>query len=264
MTKKKKKNDYWIERERVRDYDEALAKANKELAKEYKRIYKNIKIDILSLYNFLQSNSQHVLVSDLYKFNRYYDLLNNINEKLTQLGNAEERIIEKTLRDEYIRNSKTLNKELMFSVQLDDDAVKTAIESIWCPDGKHWSQRIWNNMKLLEEKLSEGIVNAVATGCSNRQLIQDLNATFNVSTYQSERLVRTELAFVQNKACLDRYKNAGIKQYRILPAGDDRDCLECDGLADSVFDIDKAVVGVNFPPIHVNCRCAIIAVMGGK
>lgn len=42
--------------------------------------------------------------------------------------------------------------------------------------------------------------------------------------------------------------------------GHDGDSCDCDTLHGCVFDVDKAVAGVNLPPIHPNCRYYIISV----
>jgi hypothetical protein len=67
------------------------------LAKEYNRLFQKTKRDLLDLYYDITETADEVLVSDLYKFNRYYDLLNNLNAELVKLGEKEIAITELAL-----------------------------------------------------------------------------------------------------------------------------------------------------------------------
>ena len=91
-----KSKDYWGWRDRDLLYNKQLEKAEGQLAKEYQRVFKKTKRDLLELYYEI-SNGEDVLVSDLYKFNKYYDLLNNLNAELVKLGEKEIAITELTL-----------------------------------------------------------------------------------------------------------------------------------------------------------------------
>jgi NAD+--asparagine ADP-ribosyltransferase len=44
--------------------------------------------------------------------------------------------------------------------------VKKAINGVWCGDGKNWSDRIWSNKTLLQERIREGVVDSIASGMS--------------------------------------------------------------------------------------------------
>ena len=82
---------------------------------------------------------------------------------------------------------------------------------------------------------------------------------FNVGYNQANRIARTELSYIQNKSTLDKYEQAGIKKYKIL--ANQADDEVCGGLDGKEFYLHEAQVGVNFPPIHPNCKCAILAVL---
>ena len=60
----------------------------------------------------------------------------------------------------------------------------------------------------------------------------------------AERLVRTELNFVQNKAAIDSIQTAGLEHYQFIAALDHRTCPRCGG-------IDGRI-----------CRCTIAATLG--
>ena len=72
--------------------------------------------------------------------------------------------------------------------------------------------------------------------------------------------MRTEITNTYNQATLQGYKESGIvKQYEYLATLDLRTSAICADLDNDVFDIDKAVVGLNYPPMHPNCRSTTVA-----
>lgn len=264
---KTSKNDYWLLRQRELIYQEALGDTEERLAKEYVRCANQTKIGLSQLYDDIQrgtKGNREILVSDLYRYNKYYDLLNMLNSSLTKLGSKELVIMDKKLTDMYLTNSQLVRDELGFSKILSDDAVKTAINGIWCPDGKNWSDRVWDNKAMLEERVRKGIVDCIARGRSKDELTTQLMNDFNVGFRTADRLARTELSYIQNKSTLDKYEQAGVEYYKILDTKDARTCDNCLNDGGKVYRLDEAAVGVNFPPFHPNCRCTILAVLNYK
>ena len=254
-----KSKDYWGWRDRDLLYNKQLEKAEGQLAKEYLRVFKKTKRDLLELYYEI-SNGEDVLVSDLYKFNKYYDLLNNLNAELVKLGEKEIAITELTLGQMYERNSKLIDKELGFNSNLSPEKITTAINATWCSDNKKWTDRVWNGKQGLEEKVRQGLVDCVARGDSKDRLVKQLMETFDIGYRQSDRLVRTELAYVQTRSTIDTYKEANVEYYEILTAEDEGVCDICDS-ADGKYRIDDTT---HLPPFHPNCRCSILAVIEGR
>lgn len=250
---------YWEERESERALNEMLKTADKELSKEYLRSARKIRSELVQLYNELSTPTGEILVSDLYKYNRYYELLNNLNGTLRQLGMEEQSLFSKVFEDYYRKNCEIIGKEINWLMPIDEEAVKQALNSIWCQDGKHWSSRIWANKAELEERIRQGMIDCIASGSGKDELIRRLMEDFNVGFRQAERIARTELAYIQNKSTLDKYEQAGIEKYKIL--ANQADDEVCGGLNGKEFYLHEAKVGENFPPIHPNCRCAILAVL---
>ena len=116
-------------------------------------------------------------------------------------------------------------------------------------------------MSKLQKTIEKGIVDCVARGASKDELVKTLVGRFNVSFNEANRLARTELTYVQNQATMDSYKKANVEEYEYLSAKDNRVsemCLEQNG---KKYKVSEAIVGVNYPPLHVNCRCTTIAVI---
>lgn len=51
---------------------------------------------------------------------------------------------------------------------------------------------------------------------------------FNVEYYKAKRLAVTELAHVQIQSTIDKYKEAGVKQIKVIATLDDKTCKECE------------------------------------
>lgn len=255
---------YWQMRKRDLLYNQQLGIAEKQLSVEYIRCFEATKSQLMELYDEILDSSDNgtLLVSDLYKYNRYYDLLNNLNMALVRLGNKEIAITEQRLANMYRANFEVIGKELKFETNLNDNDIKQAINSVWCQDGRSWSDRIWTNKTALEAQVQKGIVDCIARGSSREELTQELMHRFNVGFNCADRLARTELAHTQVQSTLDKYREAGVTYYKILNTHDDRTCEgPCEEFAGKIFRMDEAVEGVNLPPFHPNCRCTILAVL---
>ena len=64
---------YWEERESEQVLEKLLGSIEKELSKEYLRAARQVRAQLVQLYNELVSPTGEILVSDLYKYNRYYE-----------------------------------------------------------------------------------------------------------------------------------------------------------------------------------------------
>lgn len=202
-----------------------------------------------------------LLVSDLYKYNRYYDLQNNLNRNLRSLGEAEIALLDDRLTNMYNANSMLIGKNLGFMTTVDSRAVKSAINAIWCGDGKHYSSRIWTNKAELEERVKKGLIDCVARGASRDDLIKDLMYSFNVGFYQASRIARTELTYIQTKSTMDRYLEAGVEKVEYLAEIDNKTSDICRDTNGKEFLLKDLEIGVNAPPLHPFCRSCLIPVI---
>lgn len=256
-------SNYWQNRElkqREAQYDKTLAEYEAELAKQYKRALTAVKKDIEILYDelLIASGNGTLLASDLYKYNRYFTLGKSLNKQLKALGQKEIEITDKKLLDMYAITSASVGKSIGFNGDFNQKTAKEVIDSIWCADGKHWSQRIWRNKAQLQISLEKGLIDCISRGVSKDELVKQLMADFDVGYRTADRIARTELSYVQNQATLRKYKEAGLEEYEILVAHDERTCDVCGKQNGKRYKIKDAKVGVNFPPLHANCRCAIL------
>lgn len=260
--------NYWETREiRQREalLDKTILDTDGELAIQYKRTLKRIKRDMEGLYDEILASRADgtLLVSDLYKFNRYFNLINNINKEMTVLGQKELPIYEKHFIRLYNENTKIIEGEFGLGASINEERAKRVVNSIWCSDGKHWSDRVWAHKQELSVRLEQGLIDCVARGASRDELSKQITKDFSTSFSNADRIARTELSHIQNQSALDKYRDAGITHYQFLATLDNKTGERDRELDGKIFPIDAAATGVNFPPIHPNCRCTVLAVVGG-
>jgi len=267
---------YWRRREmrqRANLYDKTVTDLDKELGKQYLRVSEKLKREFLSTIEELKSKEGVIQPSDLYRSDRYYRLMNQVNEELSNLALKQNKAFENAMPKVYEEQSLIENRVLgdkfgLYST-VDKEAAKRVVDELWCSDGKGLSDRIWKNKDYLMQSLEQSLFDFVSMGQPTAQLTQDLisaqmgrpfselsnilDKDFREAYNNARRLVRTETARVQNRATQDRYKEAGFTKYRIVA---EPDCCEvCDDLSKQVFDIDDLVI-----PAHPNCRCAMAAI----
>lgn len=258
------KNNYW-ERRLQEQQDLLYNKTQKEieeiLVKEYQQAFQSIMAEAQLLWLQITREGTETRVNNLYRYNRYFELMNTINSTLSSLGQAEIEINNEKMTELYLRTGELLQKENRISFTLlDRQGAQKTIDAIWCADGKHWSNRVWDNKKKLQQRIERGIIDCVSRGVSKDEMVKEFQKIFRVGFAEADRIARTELANVQNQAAKEGYQAAGFNSYKFLAAIDERTSDICQELNGKVFNFNAAVVGENFPPCHPNCRSTIIAV----
>ena len=245
-------NNYWLQRVlREQNLTKSINTIDKDLQRIYKRAYENLSIELKRLYWEILEAEGEVLPSHLYQYNRYYILMNKIQDELIKLGNTEQRYFERELTGVYEYNRKLINP--LFNVELNKSAIETAIHTAWLDDV--WSNRIWNNLDQLSAKVRSSVVTIFTTGESTDDFIKDLMKDFSVSYSRAKTLANTELAHYSTAATIDGYIDMGITKYKVITEKDC--CEECNDLSNQVFDINDPT---GYVPVHPNCRCSIMAV----
>lgn len=164
--------------------------------------------------------------------------------------------------DEPIRDfTPTTDRGIMDSFALTNTkTVNEIIDHDW--KGVNFSERIWDNTDELSREVKKVLLNGELTGASEAEMAAEIRDKFSSGMYQAARVVRTEHTYCTNQAELKGLTDAGFDEYEFMPAGESNGaCDTCDDLDGQRFKIADAVVGVNLPPMHPNCRCTIGAVM---
>ena len=129
----------------------------------------------------------------------------------------------------------------------------------WLDDGSTYSTDIWKNTGKLTSSIKDELLISLMTGRDIRGTAQAIAERFNVGQNDARRLVRTESAFFHNQMELLSYEEADIEKYIFVAVLDKRTSRICQEHDNKVYDRDKAVPGVNCPPMHPWCRSTTVA-----
>lgn len=125
--------------------------------------------------------------------------------------------------------------------------------------GEGYSDRIWSNTGALASSVKDELLMSLMTGRGIRDTSQAIAERFEVGQNNARRLVRTESAFFHNQMELLSYEDAEITKYKFVAVLDKRTSHICQEHDNKVYDTDKAIPGVNYPPLHPWCRSTTIA-----
>ena len=125
--------------------------------------------------------------------------------------------------------------------------------------GEAYSDRIWENTGALASSVKDELLVSLMTGRSVRDTSKAIAEKFGVGQNKARRLIRTESAFFHNQMELLSYEDAEITKYKFVAVLDRRTSHICQEHDNKVYDTDKAVPGVNYPPLHPWCRSTTIA-----
>ena len=178
-------SNYWVDRatEQARkQYDKSLEDLGKELARYYKIALKGVRTDTVALFQKIHDEMEKgepLGTDSLYRYNRFIQLRNRIQQELNRLGTEEIKAMGRKYEDmaRYINHfiadeaKGTISKDFLL---LDNEKVKEIANSVWCADGKHWSERVWDKTRRLQSSIEKGLVDSVARGASKDDLVKDV------------------------------------------------------------------------------------------
>ena len=200
-----------------------------------------------------QANEEMRLYNLTMKVNRLEMLKAKIALELAAKGSAEERHLKATLdeatRQELERQSGILGDTVKH------DANPKQIQRIVEGDFHNatFSQRIWNNNKLLQMAIEKELQTVLIQG--KRPDYKKLAQMFDASENAAKRLLHTETKRVRTEAAKERYLENGIDDFEYMALGPNP-CPICSDLNGKHFPVKKMMSGENAPPMHPNCRCS--------
>ncbi|EII6834403.1 minor capsid protein (plasmid) [Clostridioides difficile] len=148
-------------------------------------------------------------------------------------------VIEK-IRDTNNLNSKIINKIVNNKV-----------------DSKHWSDRLWNNKKGIEESLKKEIKNFLNGKTSVNKIERMIRDKYSIGASQTRRLVEYEVSRCQNEVNEYFFKVQGIIKVMYCADLDSRTCSDCSMHNGVIFYVNEDRPSL---PRHCYCRCQYIPV----
>ncbi|MDL2217391.1 minor capsid protein [Christensenellaceae bacterium OttesenSCG-928-M15] len=120
---------------------------------------------------------------------------------------------------------------------------------------KNFSERIWgDHRQQLADRLNQIIGAGLANGASKDDMANQLRAQMDMSESRARTLIRSEVGRARSRSSLESMRANGTPQYKFIATLDFLTSIVCrqhDGL---IEDVDKAIIGTNYPPLHPNCR----------
>lgn len=179
------------------------------------------------------------------------ELVDNFNDLQKYF---DEKLTKRTL-DEFKRQAGILGKTL-----LDNEKAAHAVVNASFHNAT-FSDRIWLYQGLLKNDLYKLLQTGIVQGKNPRVLAAELVKKFDVSRYNAERLMRTELARVQTEAQKQSFERNGYDEYEYIACGKSDVCDICKALDGKHFKVKDMMVGENAPPMHPMCHCSVAAHM---
>lgn len=194
---------------------------------------------------------------------RLEELKSSLRDITFNLGAKESEAYYQTLskiyKDGYFHTTFDIEQYFGFTggeISLNYKILDSALRERWL--GMNYSDRIWSNKGKLTDELNTTFLQGVAQGKHPREIARVMAKNYGTAYYNCERLCRTESANIAEMATARSYADNGVDKYKFLATLDNRTSDICKSLDGEVYDLKNKEVGVNYPPMHPNCRSTTI------
>ena len=237
------------DQEKYRKYIEK----NYEKLMESDEAYKQFIDEYFPSYDYAKVNRLLQLRADIFSTLADEAIASDVNGKFNNdLENITKRI--------YNSNSNALMQLLGGSAPgLTKNELENIMNYPW--SGKTFSSRLWGNISTLEQRLSNSIINSLASGGGVVEALKTMKndgvisgmfkleqGKFNRSI---ENLVRTEYSHFAVEGIRESFRGANVKESESWSAEDERVCSICGGFHGQLIKNEH-------PPYHTLCRCTEI------
>ena len=272
MTDAEKTSEVYIQR--IKNiYQQAYKNIDGEITRVYKNYAKETGIDVQKLKELLTRSETKKTWEQMKRQGLDKYIQNNYKSRISRLEQIQAQIyakakqiypkeeLENTMCYKGVINNsyyKTFYDTQMgtgydFSFnKIDNNLLNTVLNEKW--SGKNYSQRIWTNTDILADSLSQIVGGALISGQSIEKTSKQIRDRFNVGKYYAERLVRTETNHFNNEADAMAYEEMGVKEYVFVAVLDNRTSEMCQSHDNKKYKYKDREVGINYPPLHPNCR----------
>lgn len=205
-----------------------------------------------------KANSELSLYNLKMKMNRLELLQYQLDLEMVALGDAEHKMTERFLNDEYIQTLKTqsglLGRSVLSSSQI-EKVVQTTLNTSF--KGAKWSNRIWQRQDALRGIVAQMTEDYLLKGRNPTTMISKIRKEFGVSASEAKRLAVTEGARVATEAERQSYIANGYDEYEFI--AEPKACDICRPLDGKIFKVADMLPGENAAPMHPHCRCSTAA-----
>lgn len=270
-------------------YDYALVQIKKEIESFFQKYARDNKVSYAEArrrLNAAEKKDFHTLLKEWYKLAQELGMSSDFKDRLQQLGKrvyitrleslqaSIEYEIEKLKTNQYkwmtdlmVINYKAGYYNSYYSVAqgleisvnfatVDKLGMEKAIKERW--NGRNYSDSIWTDKDKLINAMSTILPRSFSMGINSRDLGNMIAREMNTSGNRGRALARTEINYLCNQSTLAVYKACDIEEYDYLATLDLRTSEICRAMDGTTHKVSQAKVGVNYPPLHPNCRSTTI------
>ncbi|MDF2608883.1 MAG: phage head morphosis protein family [Lachnospiraceae bacterium] len=198
------------------------------------------------------------------RITRYEAMLMQVDALVQQLYAVEyqykgEELLKEVYADSYYQTWFNIDQYHGFHQEFAQINPTTIDELIRYPfDGADFSTRLWKQKGHMLQQLNESITSMLIQGRNPLTMTKEFSKKFDTKEFEAYRLLHTEGSFIMEQASQAAYKEDGVEKYRWLATLDIKTCDRCREKDGKTYDVDKAVVGVNMPPLHSLDRCTTV------
>lgn len=218
-----------------------------EYMQEWKQLKRTAPVEAKKLWLEIETLSARSRISRLDTIRTQIDI------ELSKVSSEAVESTRKALYGVYGDTYQEVMKDLGIKSMFSDSMAKAVIDRPW--SGANYSSRLWGNSEKLARVLKQEVTTGMIQGINLKTMGKRISDRIEGAKKNDvERLLRTEVNYTMNQATLDGYKDAKIEKYTFDATLDSRTSQICAGLNGETFELSKAVVGVNYPPMHPRCR----------
>ena len=188
--------------------------------------------------------------------NREEIMYNNINldiiETVVKIEEKGEAHIREQVEEEEIRQSKILNSEQRSHKSETAAALLLFKQRLWMTHFKKVTNEI-KDISLYSETLVKF-----------NQKLRSIKERIDIANRNIFRLVVNEERRITQLVTLSIFRDNRVEQYVYITEADRSVCEQCGELHGKIFNRIDAEPGVNYPKMHVNCRCTTFPYLGNK
>lgn len=198
------------------------------------------------------------------RITRYQALQMQIDAVLQQLYSIDyehngEQLLKDVYSDSYYRTWYNIDIYSGFHSEFSQIEPRTIEELIKYPfNGANYSTRLWKQKDHMLQQLTESLTTMLIQGKHPSTLSKAFAKKFDTKEFEAYRLLHTEGSFIIEQGTLAAYKEDGVDKYKILATLDHRTSETCRGQDGEIYEIEKSMVGENYPPFHYLCRTTTV------
>ena len=202
-------------------------------------------------------------MASVQKLTRTQQLAASIRTSLTrstmQVIDKIDDTLAKTLYTQYSNQFSAINDLVDFQIgynQISPTQVNAILQHGY--NGTSFSEKLWWDRNRVAEVVGDKLPGMLFKGVDVDEMSKVLAAELDTNRANAQRIVRTEGSYVAGQADKLLYADLGIDSYEFVAALDSRTSEICRPMDGNIYPIKDAQPGVNFPPMHPNCRSTTV------